>query len=448
MKVKLIQPEMSLRPMDSEFKRLMSPSLSLLVLAALTPKEHSMIIEDENVNPLYLEDSPDLVGITVNVDTSNRGYQIAEYYRKKKVPVILGGIHVSANPEEALQFADSVCIGEAEKVWLDILSDVSSGQLKPIYYSTKLVDPSKIPIPRWSLTPSGKYLYTNIVVASRGCPFKCEFCYNSCDYVHHQYRNRPIANVIEEIKRLKTKHVMFIDDNLIGNIPWTKAFLKEIKPLGLKWNAAVSANLLSHLDLLDLMQESGCQSLFIGFESINEQSIQSVQKFQNKREDYERLINELHKRGIMVNASLVFGFDHDSPQVFQNTLDWLVKNKVETMTAHILTPYPGTVLYERFFAEGRIIDFDLSHYNTSNVVFTPKQMTQEELLKGYLWIYKEFYSFKNIFKRIPDHPKQKAPYLLFSLIYRKFGKVISKIASFGFMSSLGRLARKLSYHIE
>ncbi|MBC2729114.1 radical SAM protein [Desulfosporosinus sp.] len=448
MKVKLIQPEMSLRPMDSEFKRLMSPSLSLLVLAALTPKEHSMIIEDENVNPLYLEDSPDLVGITVNVDTSNRGYQIAEYYRKKKVPVILGGIHVSANPEEALQFADSVCIGEAENVWLDILSDVSSGQLKPTYYSTKLVEPSKIPIPRWSLTPSGKYLYTNIVVTSRGCPFKCEFCYNSCDYVHHQYRNRPIANVIEEIKRLKTKHVMFIDDNLIGNIPWTKAFLKEIKPLGLKWNAAVSANLLSHLDLLDLMQESGCQSLFIGFESINEQSIQSVQKFQNKREDYERLINELHKRGIMVNASLVFGFDHDSPQVFQNTLDWLVKNKVETMTAHILTPYPGTVLYERFFAEGRIIDFDLSHYNTSNVVFTPKQMTQEELLKGYLWIYKEFYSFKNIFKRIPDHPKQKVPYLLFSLIYRKFGKVISKIASFGFMSSLGRLARKLSYHIE
>ncbi|SDG94249.1 B12-binding domain-containing radical SAM protein [Desulfosporosinus hippei] len=448
MKIKLIQPKMSLRPMDSEFKRLMSPSLSLLVLAALTPKEHSIIIEDENANLLNLEDSPDLVGITVNIDTSNRAYQIAEYYRKKKVPVILGGIHVSANSEEALQFADSVCIGEAENVWLDILSDVSLGQLKPKYYSTIIADPSKIPIPRWSLTPSGKYLYTNIIVASRGCPFKCEFCYNSCDYVHHQYRNRPIANVLEEIKRLKTKHVMFIDDNLIGDIGWTRAFLKEIKPLGLKWNAAVSANILNHLDVLDQMQESGCQSLFIGFESINEQSIRSVQKFQNKRENYERLIHELHKRGIMVNASLVFGFDHDSPQVFQNTLDWLVKNKVETMTAHILTPYPGTVLYERFFAEGRIVDFDLSHYNTANVVFSPKQMSQKELLEGYLWIYKEFYSFKNIFKRIPDHPKQKVPYLLFSLIYRKFGKLISKIASFGFMSSVGRLARKLSYHIE
>jgi len=448
MNIKLIQPKMSLRPMDSEFKRLMSPSLSLLVLAALTPKVHSIIIEDENANPLHLEDSPDLVGITVNVDTSNRAYQIAQFYRKKKVPVILGGIHVSANPEEALKFADSVCIGEAENVWLHILSDVSIGQLKPKYYSMTIADPSKIPIPLWSLTPSRKYLYTNIIVASRGCPFKCEFCYNSCEYVHHQYRNRPIANVLEEIKRLKTKHVMFIDDNLIGDIAWTRAFLEEIKPLGLKWNAAVSANILNHLDLLDQIQESGCQSLFIGFESINEQSIQSVQKFQNKRGNYERLIDELHKRGIMVNASLVFGFDHDSPQVFRNTLDWLVKNKVETMTAHILTPYPGTVLYQRFFAEGRIIDFDLSHYNTSNVVFTPKQMTQEELLKGYLWIYKEFYSFKNIFKRIPDHPKQKAPYILFSLIYRKFGKVISKIASFGFMTSLGRLARKLSYHIE
>ncbi|MGI6066027.1 MAG: B12-binding domain-containing radical SAM protein [Bacillota bacterium] len=448
MKIKLIQPKMSLRPMDSEFKRLMAPSLSLLVLAALTPQEHEIFIEDENAHPLYLADSPDLVGITVNVDTSNRAYQIAEFYRKKKVPVILGGIHVSANPEEALQFADAVCMGEAENVWHQVLSDVSIGQLKPKYYSLKMADSGKIPIPRRSLIPSGRYLYTNIIVASRGCPFKCEFCYNSCDYVHHQYRNRPIANVIEEIKLLKTKHVMFIDDNLIGNIPWTRAFLKEIKPLGLKWNAAVSANILNHPDLLDLMQESGCQSLFIGFESINEQSIQSVQKFQNKRENYERLIDELHKRGIMINASLVFGFDHDSPQVFQNTLDWLVKNKVETMTAHILTPYPGTVLYQRFLEEGRITDFDLSHYNTSNVVFTPKRMTQEELLKGYLWIYKEFYSFKNISKRIPDHPKQKVPYILFNLCYRKFGKVISKIASFGLMNSLGRLARKLSYHIE
>lgn len=448
MKIKLVQPKMSLRPMDSEFKRLMAPSLSLLVLAALTPKEHSVIIEDENANPLHLEDSPDLVGITVNVDTSNRAYHIAEYYRKKKVPVILGGIHVSANPEEALQFADAVCIGEAENVWLQILTDVSIGQLKPKYYSMTMADPGKIPIPRWSLIPSRKYLYTNIIVASRGCPFKCEFCYNSCDYVHHQYRNRPIANVVEEIKLLKTKHVMFIDDNLIGDIAWTRAFLKEIKPLGLKWNAAVSANLINHLDLLDQMHESGCQSLFIGFESINEQSVQSVQKFQNKRQNYESLIDELHKRGIMVNASLVFGFDYDSPQVFQNTLDWLVKNKVETMTSHILTPYPGTVLYQRFFAEGRIIDFNLSHYNTSNVVFTPKQMTQEDLLKGYLWIYKEFYSFKNIFKRIPDHPKQKVPYILFNLFYRKFGKVTAKIAGFGFMNSIGRFARRLSYHIE
>ncbi|MGI6452400.1 MAG: B12-binding domain-containing radical SAM protein [Syntrophomonadaceae bacterium] len=447
MKIKLIQPQMSLRPMDSEFKRLMAPSLALLVLAALTPQEHSITIEDENANPLHLDDCPDLVGITVNVDTSKRAYQIAEHYRQKRVPVILGGIHVSANPEEALQYADSVCIGEAENVWADILADVSMGKLKSKYHAHKMADPGKIPIPRWSLIPSRKYLYTNIVVASRGCPFKCEFCYNSCEYVHHKYRNRPIANVLEEIILLKTKHVMFIDDNLIGDIAWTRAFLDEIKPLGLKWNAAVSANIINHMDLLDKMQESGCQSLFIGFESINEQSIQSVQKYQHKRENYERLIHELHKRGIMVNASLVFGFDYDSPQVFENTLNWLVRNKVETMTAHILTPYPGTVLYKRFLAEGRIIDFDLSHYNTSNVVFTPKQMSPEELLKGYLWIYQEFYSFKSIIKRIPDHPKQIVPYILFNLFYRKFGKVISKVARWGFMNFLGRLARKLSYHI-
>lgn len=449
MKIKLIQPRMSLRPMDSEFKRLMSPSMSLLALAALTPLEHDLSIEDENVQELNLIDNPDLVGITVNVDTSQRAYEIAKVYRSRDIPVVFGGIHVSANPKEALKYADVVCIGEAEKVWAQILADTREGRLQGVYQSTEAVDPTIIPVPRWEAIDSNPYLYTNIIVASRGCPFQCEFCYNSSDYVFHEYRFRPVDKVVEEIKRFDTRHVMFIDDNLIGNIVWAKELVHALKPLKLKWNAAVTANLYNHLDLLDEMAESGCQSLFIGLESINLESIRSVHKYQNNREQYEHLIQEIHQRGIMISASLVFGLDHDYPEVFQETLDWLVKNKIETMTAHILTPYPGTALYKRYMEEERIKDLDLSHYNTAHVVFEPRNMSAEELYQGYLWIYKEFYSFRNILRRIPDHPRQRIPYLLFGLVYRKFGKFLSRrVSQMGLMHSLGRWVRKLSYNLE
>lgn len=448
MRIKLISPKMTLRPMDSEFKRVMSPSIALLILAALTPNEHEVYIEDENVCKLNLEDKPDLVGISVNVDTSKRAYEISKHYRKQGIKVILGGIHVSANPDEALASADSVCIGEAEELWEQVLADAQTGDLKKKYYNDKPTNLANTPIPKWSLINQSKYLYTNVVVTSRGCPFRCEFCYNSCEYVHNKFRNRPMANVIEEVKALGTKQVMFVDDNFIGNISWTTEFLKQIKPLNLKWHAAVSVNLVQHLDLLDAMKDSGCESLFIGFETINQASIESVGKYQNNIESYEKLIREIHSRGIMVNASLVFGFDADEHTVFEETLNWLVKNKIETMTAHILTPYPGTKIYQRLKSESRIIDYEPTHYNTSYSVFLPNKMTRRQLYEGYLKIYKDFYSIKNIIKRLPNERNQRVPYLLFNLFYRKFGKVVSKIAKIGLMNYLGKLARRLSYGID
>jgi radical SAM superfamily enzyme YgiQ (UPF0313 family) len=213
------------------------------------------------------------------------------------------------------------------------------------------------------------------------------------------------------------------------------------------WHAAVSANIGNHMPLLDEMRESGCQSLFIGFESVNSESIHSARKFQNKTVTYERLIANLHARGIMVNASLAFGFDHDGPSTFQRTLDWLVRNKVESMTAHILTPYPGTALFKRLTQEGRITDLNWNHYNTSNVVFEPKLMTKDQLYAGYLWMYRHFYSLRSIIARLPEEHRNRVPYLLFNLGYRKFGKFTSRFARLGMMSSVGALARRLSYGI-
>lgn len=434
--------------MDSEFKRRLSPSLSLLVLAALTPPEHQVSIADANVGPIDTNDQPDLVGITVAVDTSLQAYQIAGEYRRRHIPVVLGGIHVSANLQEAMAHADTVCVGEAEGVWEQILSDAQNQRLKPVYQNTEPVDLSLVPLPRWELLDSSQYLYTCILCASRGCPFRCEFCYNSCDYIQPRYRNRPVDHVLREIERLGTREVMFIDDNFIGNPEWTRHFLREIRPMGFRWHAAVSTNIGQDMALLDDMRASGCESLFIGFESINSGSIHEAHKTQNHVDRYEKTIREIHDRDIMVNASMVFGFDEDRPDVFTHTLSWLVANKIETMTAHILTPYPGTRLYRRLQAEGRIFDHDPTHYNTSRAVFLPKNMTPEALCQGYLWIYDAFYSWGNIWKRLPVSRRQRLPYLLFNVIYRKYGKFTAAIARYGFMHRLGELARRLSYGID
>ncbi|MBF0376532.1 MAG: radical SAM protein [Desulfamplus sp.] len=447
-KIKLVSPKMSLRPMDTDLKRLLSPSLSLLSLASLTPNEYEVIIEDENIKSIDYSEPADLVGITVNVDTAKRAYEISKRFREKGVKVILGGIHVSASPEESKKHSDSICIGEGIYVWNDVLKDLKTGNLKRIYCRKNNSERYELPTMNWEFINRNNYLYTNIITASKGCPYCCDFCYNSCEYIDKQYKMRNMADLVNEIERHETKHIMFIDDNLIGNIEWTKKLLRHIKHLNLSWNGAVSANIGNHPELLDMMKETGCKSLFIGFETINNASLMNVNKKQNRAESYEKTIKEIHEREIMINASIVFGFDNDHSNVFSQTVTWLVENKISTMTAHILTPYPGTVLFKKLEKEKRIISYDWNLYNTSNVVFKPRHMTEDELYNGYIWAYNQFYSLQNIFKRIPDAKNQIAPYLLFNLFYRKYGKITCQMTKFGLLNKIGKLARKLSYNIN
>ena len=448
MRIRLVSPRMSLRPMDSELKRRMSPSLALLILAALTPPEHEVIIDDENIGDIPHDPRADLVGITMNVDTSNRAYAIADRYRAEGIPVVAGGIHPSARPDEALAHVDAVCVGEAEALWADIVSDARERRLRSTYFNPQPSELSNTPEPRWELIDREAYLYTNIMTASRGCCFRCEFCYNSCEYVHKSFRNRPVENVLREIDQLQTRQVMFIDDNFIGNPAWARSFVAQIRGKRLTWHAAVSTNIGKHLDLLDSMAATGCRSLFIGFESLSPASLASVGKSQNQVREYEQTITEIHDRGIMVNASMAFGFDHDPPEVFDTTHDWLVANRIETLTSHILTPYPGTSLHDRLLAENRLIDTDHRRYNTSNVVFQPKLMTPEQLRDGYLNLYDRFYSLGSIFRRVPRAKRNRVPYFLFNFGYRKFGGITSRLGAAGLMARIGRLARSLSYGIE
>lgn len=446
--VKLIQPKMSLRPMDTMLKTRMAPSLALLTIANIIPCKHKVIIENENIEVIDFNASVDLVGITVTVDTMPAAIAIAQKFRIQGIKVVAGGIHITSDPESAKEYFDSLCIGIAERSWPQIIKDAENGKLKKVYDDNLNIKSDEIFGPNYDLIDHSKYLYTNIIATSRGCPFKCDFCYNSCETYKNIHVTRNISDVIDEIIKLNNKRILFIDDNFIGDPLWTENFLHAIKNLKLKWSAAVSANIGHMPNLLDLMKDTGCQSLFIGIESITQSSLSSVHKIQNDIGKYENLVAQIHKRGIMINASFVFGLDGDDKNTFRQTLDWIVTHRIETLTCHILTPYPGTQLHATLQNAGRITDFDLSHYNTAHVVFSPKNMTAQELYEGYLWIYKEAYTFKNIMRRLPKSKKQWVPYLAFNFFYRKFGKFTEKICTIVSFNTIGKIAEYLSYKIK
>ena len=446
MYIKLIQPKMKKRPMDTDIKIHMAPPLGLLTIVNLVREDHRVSLENENIREINYKDKPDIVGISITVDTLPRAVEIAKKFRENGAVVVAGGIHITTAydtvPQESF---DVLCVGAAEGTWPDIIKDYENGTLKPIYKCNKDFSGEDIVSPAYDFLEKDKYLYCNVIHTSRGCPFRCDFCYNSGK--EHMFVNRRIEDVLQDIKAVHSKHIMFIDDNFVGNPGWTREFLSKLKPLNLKWNAAVSINALFDEELLDQMKDSGCQSLFIGFESIHADSISDVHKVQNDIETYEKAIKAAHDRGIMINASFVFGLDGDTPETFQATLDWIVKNKIETVTSHILTPYPGTELYHRLRKEGRILSDDLSEYNTAYVVFQPAGMTKQELYDGYLWIYKQIYSLKNIVKRMPESKNQRAAYLLFNLLYRKYGKFSDFICKIITYKRIGILAEKLSRYL-
>lgn len=432
--------------MDTDLKLHMAPPLGLLTIVSLLRKEHTVSLENENIQRIDYTDHPDIVGISVTVDTLPGAVRIAKKFRHRGIIVVAGGIHITTAhdtiPKDAF---DVLCIGAAEGTWLDIVKDFKEGTLKSIYRCQKNFAGKDIVPPAYDFLSKDQYLYCNVIHTSRGCPFRCDFCYNSAKA--RMYMNREIEDVLQDIKAVGSKHIMFIDDNFAGNPAWLKEFLNRLIPLHIKWNAAVSLNALCDADLLDLMKRSGCQGLFVGFESIQADSIHTVHKIQNNIEVYEKAVKMAHDRGIMINASFVFGLDGDTPETFRITLEWIVKNKIETVTSHILTPYPGTELYNRLRKEGRILSDDLSKYNTAHVVFRPAQMTEKELYDGYLWIYRQIYSVKNIFKRMPEDKSQRAAYFLFNFFCRKYGKFTDWVCRRITYKNVGIIAEKLSRYL-
>lgn len=383
------------------------PTLGLLKVAALTPPDWELKISDEKVEPLDLNESADLVGITAMTPAVSRAYQIADHYRAKGIKVVMGGMHASKLPQEALQHCDSVVVGEAEGLWTNVLEDFKNGELKSIYKHATFPSLANLPIPNWNIYRDKKYLPVHFVETTRGCPHDCEFC-SVTNSFGGKFRNRPVDEVEREIQNLKPfdgrftlkNVVFFVDDNIISNKTYAKEFLRRIIPYNLKWLGQTSVNIVKDDEILDLCRKSGCMGLLVGFESLSHDNLSRMGKGFNRPDNYFDVIKKVHDYGIGINGSFVFGFDHDDEGVFERTVEFTIKAKLEIGYFSILTPYPGTMLYDQFNSEGRIIDRDWSRYNTNNVVFKPKCMSPEKLLYGYYDALKSFHSYSSIYKRL------------------------------------------------
>jgi radical SAM superfamily enzyme YgiQ (UPF0313 family) len=380
------------------------PNLALPILAVLSPTDAQISFTDELLNPINLEKDlkeVDLVGITVLSKTALRAYKIADAYRKKGIPVVLGGIHSSALPEEAKKHADSVVIGEAEEVWPHLIEDARMRNLKPFYQQEGYTELSKIPIPRRNILPRRGYLPLDVVQVTRGCPFRCEFC-TVQNFFGEAYRFRPISDVVDEIRRLPHRWMMFNDDNIIGNPSYSKELLKALVPLKKKWFGQASLSGLKNVENIEWLAKSGCTSLFIGFESLSKKNLMTSKKFQNDPSEYREIIESLHRHGIAICGSFVFGFDEDDPSVFEETVSFAIQTKLFSAVFMILTPYPGTALYHRVKNEGRLVQDQwwlLEKPEDSAPYFLPMKMSTEALREGWKKAWKEFNAFPSIWKR-------------------------------------------------
>jgi len=384
------------------------PGLGLLKVAALTPPNWQVTIIDEKVESLDLSQAADLVGITAMTTTVPRGYEIADHFRRRGITVVMGGMHVSGLPDEALQHCDSVVIGEAEGVWPTVLNDFERQTLQRTYRNDGgLPNLHNLPRPNWELYRGKNYLPVHFVETTRGCPIDCEFCAVTTAF-GGKYRNRPQEEVLAELHGLKPfdglltlkNCVFFVDDNIIANRTYTKEFLNRIADLGLHWFGQASVNIAKEPEILKLCQKSGCIGLFLGFETLSPETLASVGKRVNHPEQYLEVVQRIHDHGIGIDGSFVFGFDTDDAGVFDRTLEFVFKAKLEVAYFSILTPYPGTRLHQRLVEENRLISNDWSLYDGHRVVYRPKTFTPDELLEGYTRALREVYAIPSIFKRL------------------------------------------------
>jgi radical SAM superfamily enzyme YgiQ (UPF0313 family) len=382
------------------FKLNSNPELILPQLAAATPEKHNLkLIDDRYENPKKYDDGFDIVGISTVTPSAARAYELADYFRKKGKTVILGGLHPSALPHESKQHADSVVIGEAESSWPRLLMDFEKGQMKSFYKSENPLNLNEISFPRHDLL-NIKPLFTPIAT-SRGCPYNCTFC--SLAHMHgRRYRHKSIEQIVNEIKNTDRKFLVFLHDaSLTIDEDYSKSLFKAMIPLKRKFIAYGSPPILSkNNELLELSRKAGCVIWCVGMESICQKSLYSDAKKKYNTENYEMMVKKIHKNDMSVFSSFVLGFDNDTTEIFDRTLQAAFDYNLDAAEFNILTPFPITRLFNQFDREKRIITYDWTNYDLHHVVFKPKNMSEKELNDGVVKISSKFYSPEKTIQRI------------------------------------------------
>ncbi|MBE0478440.1 B12-binding domain-containing radical SAM protein [Candidatus Aerophobetes bacterium] len=373
-------------------------TLTLPLLAALTPSDIEVKITDERTQSINYETDADLIGLTYLTVDALRAYKVADEFRKRGKFVVMGGPHASILPEEAIQHADSVVIGEAELVWRKLLFDFQKGTPEKFYQSKTPARMEDIPSPKRNVVKCKGIATIEMVETSRGCPFSCEFCYVPTLF-GRGYRLRPIDDVIKDIETLQNEHLSFADDNLVGNPDYAKNLFKKLFPLRKKWFGNFSLPRTNDTELLRLAAKSGCIRMGLGFESVSQKSLEGMNKGFNKVKKYEEIVKKIHDEGISIIGYFMFGFDEDDVSIFPQTVEFIEKCAIDRPIFFILTPVPGTKLYQKLLLEGRILDRNWSHADGTHVMFRPKLMTPDELEEGYSSVINKVYALSSITRR-------------------------------------------------
>ena len=390
--------------------------ITMPYLAARVPPDWEVVHVDEEVDAIDWDMPVDVVGITFHTPSAYHTYDIAGRFQARGRFVVLGGPHVTLCPEEAAQYADAIFVGEAEGLWEDFLKDWETGATLRVYQPSCPPLLENIPMARKEFFHRRDHT-NGVLFATRGCPNQCDFCTVAVMY-RHTLRRRPVAEVVAEYASFKGKVIIFWDDNIAADLEYAQELFHAIAPYRKWWSSQASIHAGRDEAFLEAAARSGCKQVFLGLESISQSSMSEVKKGFNRVDEYSRIIQHIHAHGIAVQAGIVFGFDHDTPQIFKDTLDFLEDAGVQNATFNILTPFPGTPLFQKLEVEGRILTRDWRKYNSrADVVYRPARMSPEELLAGFRYANARFYSLSSVAKRLIRSPVQLCWTLPLNLAY-------------------------------
>jgi radical SAM superfamily enzyme YgiQ (UPF0313 family) len=428
MKILLISPERKRKREEAFLFKL--GFLNLPYIAAVTPKDVEVKIVDEAYEAIDFNERVDLVGVTAQTPVAPRAYQIASEFRRRGVPVVMGGVHASMLPEEAIQYVDSVVIGEGEISWPRVVEDFKRGELKPFYRPTEKVNIKNLPFPRRDLLNGTHYFPLKLLETSRGCPHKCDFCGVS-KFFGNRYRNRPLQEIDRELRMLfpkgsamnpiakkflsliskdlpyflKRRLLYLIDSNVVPNRRFAKELFTVLKEYDLLWWGHAPVSVGYDEDLLKLFSESGCVALNIGFESLSSKNLMAMKKGFNQPKRYEEAIVRIHEHGIGIMGTFIVGLDDDDETVFDQITDFVIQNKLDWALTFIMAPCPGTDSFLRLEKEGRILTRDWEKYDSLNAVYQPLLISSEDLEKGMQGVWKKVFSLPSIYRRIIKGPR-------------------------------------------